>query len=74
LPSKLGLDRGKISKVAIWDPEVLKNTGNFIGSCIVNYDRGWDIKPSKIAEPYFNKVKALLVQSAEQFIKNRFLR
>jgi hypothetical protein len=74
LPSKLGIDRGKISKLSIWDPVVLSNTSNFIGSCIVNYDRGWDIKPSRIAEPYFNKVKALLVQSGEQFIKNRFLR
>ena len=70
-PSKSAIDRGKISKLSIWDPAVLETTKSFIGSCIVNYDRGWDIKPSKIAEPYYNKVKSLLDQSVDQFIKSR---
>jgi hypothetical protein len=74
VPSKLGLDRGKVSKLSIWDPEMLKRTNNFIGSCIVNYDRGWDIRPSKKAEPFYNKVKALLDSSAEQFIKRRLVK
>jgi hypothetical protein len=71
IPAKSAIDKGKISKLSIWDPVILQNTNNFIGSCIVNYDRGWDIKPSKLAEPYYNKVKALLDKSAEKFIKKK---
>jgi len=64
--SKTGIDKGRISKLSIWDPKVRKNTNNFIGSCIVNYDRGWDIKPSKLAEPYYKKVKSVI----DQYIEN----
>jgi len=59
-PSKTGLDKGRISKLSIWDPLIRINTNNFIDSCIVNYDRGWDVRPSKIAEPYYGKVKKLI--------------
>lgn len=59
-PTKLGIDRGRISKLSIWDPIIKENSKNFIDSCIVNYDRGWDIRPSKIAQPYFDAVKSLL--------------
>lgn len=65
VPAKLAIENGHISKLSIWDPEVMESTGSFIGSCIVNYDRGWDIKPSKIAEPYFNRVISLLSQKAD---------
>jgi len=64
--SKTGIDKGRISKLSIWDPKVKKETNNFIGSCIVNYDRGWDIKPSKIAEPYYNKVKFVIDEYISQ--------
>lgn len=74
LPSKSAIDQGKISKLSIWDTAVMERTNNFIGSCIVNYDRGWDIRPSKVAAPYYNKVKTLLDDSAEQYIKRRFHR
>jgi hypothetical protein len=63
--SKTGIDRGKISKLSIWDPVVMENTKSFINSCIVNYDRGWDIRPSKIAQPYYDKVKGLIDHSFE---------
>lgn len=59
-PGKLTIEKGYVSKLSIWDPEVMESTGSFIGSCIVNYDRGWDIKPSKIAEPYYDRVIVLL--------------
>lgn len=71
LPAKSTIDKGKISKLAIWDPIALKKTNNLTGSCIVNYDRGWDIRPSKIAAPFYDKVKTLLDQSAEQYIRTR---
>lgn len=58
--SKTGIDKGKISKLSIWDPVVKENTKSFIDSCIINYDRGWDIRPSKIARPYYEKVKLLI--------------
>ena len=70
-PSKSAIDRGRVSKLAIWDAAARKKTNNFISSCIVNYDRGWDIRPSRIAEPYYNKVKSLIDLSADQFIRNR---
>jgi len=62
-PTKLGIDKGRISKLSIWDPIIKENTKNFIDACIVNYDRGWDIKPSKIAQPYYDAVKSLLEKS-----------
>jgi hypothetical protein len=63
--SKTGIDKGKISKLSIWDPVVRENKKSFIDSCIMNYDRGWDIRPSKIAQPYYDKVKMLINQSFE---------
>ncbi len=62
-PSKTAIDKGKISKLSIWDPAVMKKTNSFITSCIVNYDRGWDIKPSKLAEPLYLRVKDLVNSS-----------
>jgi hypothetical protein len=59
-PAKSGIERGRILKLSIWDPVMLEESNNFVGACIVNYDRGWDIRPSKIAEPYYNKVKNLI--------------
>lgn len=58
--AKTAMDKGRISKLSIWDPAVRKATNNFIGACIVNYDRGWDIRPSRRAEPFYHPVKALL--------------
>lgn len=71
LPAKVGIEKGRISKLSIWDSEVMESTGSFIGSCIVNYDRGWDIKPSKIAEPYYKRVISLLSQKADVVLKQQ---
>lgn len=68
-PAKVAIDRGRISKLSIWDPIVLESKGSFIGACIVNYDRGWDIKPSLLAQPYYDKVKTLLLESADTLPK-----
>jgi hypothetical protein len=59
-PSKSAIDKGRVSKLSILDPIIRENTNSFIAACIVNYDRGWDIRPSKIAEPYYNKVRLLI--------------
>lgn len=58
--SKSAIDKGKVSKLSILDPIIRENTNSFIAACIVNYDRGWDISPSKIAEPYYRKVRELI--------------
>lgn len=71
LPVKVGIEKGRISKLSIWDAEVMEATGSFIGSCIVNYDRGWDIKPSKIAEPFYKRVISLLSQKADVVLKKQ---
>ncbi|MHA4739179.1 DUF7678 domain-containing protein [Dyadobacter sp. MSC1_007] len=60
VPAKTAMDKDRISKLSIWDPVVRKATNNFIAACIVNYDRGWDIRPSRRAEPYYHAVKALI--------------
>lgn len=59
-PAKTAMEKGRISKLSIWDPAVRKATNNFIGACIVNYDRGWDIRPSRRAEIYYHPVKEML--------------
>ncbi|WP_221392713.1 hypothetical protein [Dyadobacter sp. NIV53] len=71
-PSKSGIDKGRISKLSVWDPVVMEASNNFIGSCIVNYDRGWDIRPSTIAEPYYNKVKSLIDNYIAQSVSRDF--
>lgn len=37
--SEYGIDEGRVSKLCVWPEE--KNPG----SAIINYDRGWDVKP-----------------------------
>ncbi len=59
-PSKSAIDKDRISKLSILDPIIRENTNSFIAACIVNYDRGWDIRPSKIAQPYYQKVRDLI--------------
>ena len=57
--SKYGIDGGRISKLSIWD-EDMRNKTNFFDSCIVNYDRGWDIEPeTEHQETYRDIVNAL---------------
>lgn len=71
VPAKSGIDKGRITKLSIWDPVIRGETDNFIGSCIVNYDRGWDIRPSILAEPFYRKVKVLVDQYIEQLTPKR---
>ena len=68
-PSKSGIEKGRISKLAIWDPETRKRTNNFIASCIVNFDKGWDKRPSRMAQPYYDKVKSLIDNAVDSFVR-----
>jgi len=45
--SQFGINRGRISKLAIWDEKKRKESG-FLAACTVKYDRGWDIKPKTL--------------------------
>jgi hypothetical protein len=53
-PSKYGINKGRISKLWIYPREDR-------GTWLVNYDRGWDIKPSFGLRGMFKK----LVESLE---------
>lgn len=60
--SEFGIKKGRVSKLSI----NLKNTSGFYG-CVVNYDRGWDIRPKKDVKNIFNSVMNLLENAPERF-------
>lgn len=49
--SEFGINEGRVSKLTIIDEN---------DNCIVNYDRGWDIKPEEKYTKYYNAVMELL--------------
>ena len=55
--SVFGIKKGRVSKLDIRDGH----------GCVVNFDRGWDIKHSKEVKPYFNAVMELLENSPKRF-------
>lgn len=56
--SKFGIDKGPISKLWIKDMEKSK--------VIVNYDRGWDVKPTDENKDLYEAIKKLLVDYREK--------
>lgn len=66
-PSTYGINNGRVSKLSIYSEKKRIETGNFFAACIVNYDRGWDIKPSKENRPYFKAVMRLLELTPRRF-------
>lgn len=65
--STFGIKKGRVSKLAIWDEEVRQKERNFIKGCIVVYDRGWDMKPTKESKPFFDAVMTLLENAPKNF-------
>ncbi|WP_201751247.1 MULTISPECIES: hypothetical protein [unclassified Neglectibacter] len=43
-PSRFGINHGRVSKLAIYDEDKRRREG-WEAACIVNYDRGWDVRP-----------------------------
>lgn len=43
--STFGINNGRVSKLSIFDNVIRHEKRDFFRSCIVNYDRGWDIEP-----------------------------
>ncbi len=66
--STFGINNGRVSKLSIWNEDIRQKEQNFFAGCIVNYDRGWDIKPVKKYTKYYNAVMVLL----ENAPKDRF--
>lgn len=48
--SRFGINEGRVSKLSIWDESKRQACRNIFTASIVNYDRGWDIKPKKKAD------------------------
>ncbi len=65
--STYGINNGRVSKLSIYDEAKRLELHDFFKSCIVNYDRGWDIKPKKEDKPYFNAVMAALEACPRRF-------
>lgn len=66
--STFGIKNGRVSRLAIWSERVRQEKQNFLGACVLNYDRGWDIKP-KGAEmrEIFKAVMNLLENAPKRF-------
>ena len=56
--SQYGIDEGRISKLAVWFDDI--TTGKRVW--VLNYDRGWDIRPKKAAD---KKMLAALLEYLE---------
>lgn len=65
--STYGINNGRISKLSIYNDGERVAKRNFFAAYIVNYDRGWDIKPTKEAKPYFKAVIELLEATPRRF-------
>lgn len=61
LPSVYGIKNGRVSKLGIYDDEQRRRGGDYFAACIVNYDRGWDIRPKgKTEQAILKNVLAFL--------------
>ena len=67
--SEFGIKEGRVSKLAVSDPVVREQTKNYGESCVVEYDRGWGMRPKKEIKPYFNAIMELLENSPKRFDK-----
>ena len=56
--SQFGINNGRVSKLSI---------AKYNGSPDVNYDRGWDIKPSQTVKSYYDAIMGLLENSPKRF-------
>lgn len=66
-PSCHGINKGRISKLSIYNDGERLAKRDFFAACIINYDRGWDIKATKITRPFLNAVITLLESTPRRF-------
>lgn len=63
--SEYGIKDGRVSKLQIWDVDIRRELDlNY--ATIVNYDRGWDVRPGA-NRPVFKAVMELLENSPKRF-------
>jgi hypothetical protein len=65
--SEYGINNGRVSKLSIWNEKNRQEEQDFLKASIVNYDRGWDIKPKKGYKEIFDAVMQLLENSPKRF-------
>lgn len=65
--SEYGIDGGRVSELAIYDETVRQEKKDFLGSCIVHYDRGWDVKPKEGFLATFRAVMEVLENAPKRF-------
>lgn len=67
--SIFGINGGRVSKLCIKRLDTYGNGKDWFDGVIVNYDRGWDIKPKKIkgARKAYNAVMKLLENAPKRF-------
>lgn len=66
-PSTFGIANGRVSKLCIYDNAVREQKRDFFAACIINYDRGWDIKATKESRPYLKAVLSVLEAAPRRF-------
>ena len=59
-PSEFGIKNGRVSKFSL-----CLNSNR--SRCIINYDRGWDLKPTKENREIFDVIMKLLENSPKRF-------
>jgi hypothetical protein len=66
--SVFGINEGRVSKLMIWDEQIRYEKLDIFEAAIVNYDRGWDIKPETEEQiAIFDAVMDLLENSPKIF-------
>jgi hypothetical protein len=65
--SIFGINDGKVSKLFIWEQKVREKLHDFLGACVVIYDRGWGLEPTDKIKPYYDAVMELLENSPKRF-------
>lgn len=66
--SVFGIKNGRVSKLSIRKKkEAIKVEFPFVAPSEVNYDRGWDKKPTKEIKPVYNAIMKLLETSPKRF-------
>ena len=67
--SCFGINFGRVSKLSLKRLATVGNGQNWFNGVVVNYDRGWDIKPKRIAgvRAAYNAVMELLENAPKRF-------
>lgn len=64
--SQFGIDGGRVSKLVIKRKDTLGSADYFTG-VVVNYDRSWDVKPTKEFKAEYDAVMELLETAPKRF-------